>query len=138
MATHNGGWLIGVVEGATEEGAPNASVIRLRTQRGTGANSAPRLVAIPLTIWDNTMTRVRTVARPGAMVLVTTTISAERLGRGSGIAASRRFSGPNPAEAMPVDNAGNSSSSQRQRRRLRRGRYTAVEPDQARWADRRP
>ena len=64
-------------------------------------------------IWDNTMARVRTVARPGAMVLVTTTISAERLGGGLGwvpvvrLSGISPFSGTNPAEAMPVDHAGN-------------------------------
>lgn len=62
------------------------------------------------------MVRVRTVARPGAMVLVTTTISAERLGGGLGwvpvvrLSGISPFSGPDQAESMPVDTTGSSSS----------------------------
>ena len=61
------------------------------------------------------MVRVRSVARPGAMVLITTTISAERLGGGLGwvpvvrLSGISPFSGPDQAETMPVDNAGNAS-----------------------------
>ena len=51
MATHNAGWVIGVVDGAIESASsPNASVLRLRTQVGTEPNGAPRLVTIPMTV----------------------------------------------------------------------------------------
>lgn len=50
MATHNGGWMVGVVEGPIEEGAPNASVLRVRSQVGTDANGVPRQVTIPLNV----------------------------------------------------------------------------------------
>ena len=42
--------MVGVVEGPIEEGAPNASVLRVRSQVGTDANGVPRQVTIPLNV----------------------------------------------------------------------------------------